>query len=755
MISPRGSIAAASVLLCALIAGCESGPTADEHFKNASLFLEQGKVKAALIEAQNAVQLDGENAEYRWLLAQTYLAQGNGPAATKELEWTRRLGMRSQDVEVANLEALLLERKFKEALRRLNFLRLPNSAKIHLIRGKAEAGLGRYEAAEIAFEEVLKATPDQPEAKRGLARIALAREDYEKAQSLTQRSGTAPATVEDLLVHGEASLRGKELVDARESFEAALADAPRNVTAAVGLARTLLAENKPVAAYKALENLGARARQHPVVRYYQGLAAHLQGDADIARAALLEVIGRVPNHEPSLILLSSSHYASGDLEKAADFAATILQQTPGSVVGRRLLAAAQLRNHKPHLAIQTLEEVDAPENDYHWLALLGTAYMQSRDFEKGALYLQKASDLAPSDPSLKARLAIGHLARGATEEALAAAAAASEVSPNFPGSDMIRVFAYLRSQDYAKALEIVDALLVKEPDSPIPHNLRAAALAGQGKIDEAEGEYRKAIEMSPHYVTARVNLARLAEHRGDFDAAAAELNDILAIREHHAPTLVALARIAEKQGEPARALALLEEARKHTRGAAEPRRLLANHYVAQLNPNAALAVALELNEIAPNALSTRLIMGRAQLLSNRREAAYATLSAAVDAFPQSPPAHHQLALAELAHGRRDKARQSLADAMTLDPGYMPAKVALGRLELFAGNPEKALKIATEVLSAQPLDSSAQLLAGDAQIATGQDHVVALKHYESAFTARPNASSVLKYANTLLRVGEGG
>lgn len=506
-----------------LLAACDSAPTPEEHFANAQKYFEEGKRKAALIEAQNAVKADSEVPEYRWLLAQIYLSQGNGPAASKELQWTRRLGLRTPEVEIANVEALVIERKYKEALRRLNFLRLPPSEKTQLLRGRVEVGLRRYDAAEAAFNEVMKTSPESTEAKRGLARIALAREDYARAQELTKRIGEDKEKVEDLLVHGEASLRSQELEGAQESFEQALKKAPRNVAAAVGLARTLLAQNKPVAAYQALDELGERARSHPVVRYYQGIAAHMQGDNDIARAALLEVTGKIPNHTPSLMLLATSHYTSGEYAKAIDYASSVLDVTPDTVEARRLLAAAQLRNNQAHLTVETLTEKGVPENDYRWLSLLGTAYLQLREYERGTQLLEKAASLAPEQSSVKTQLALGHLVMGESEEALAALATDSAAEPEIARSELIQAFVQLRERDFDAALATTEKLIKAQPDNPVVYNVKAAALAGKGDIDGAESEFRRAIEASPNYLTARINLSRLAERRGDRAAAKAEL----------------------------------------------------------------------------------------------------------------------------------------------------------------------------------------------------------------------------------------
>jgi Flp pilus assembly protein TadD len=66
----------------------------------------------------------------------------------------------------------------------------------------------------------------------------------------------------------------------------------------------------------------------------------------------------------------------------------------------------------------------------------------------------------------------------------------------------------------APALEHFRAAAEIEPMNPDAHNNLGAALAREGRFDEAAESFRKAIELAPDHQGARRNLEALNGNRG-------------------------------------------------------------------------------------------------------------------------------------------------------------------------------------------------------------------------------------------------
>ena len=90
-----------------LLVACAGKKTSEEYLASAKDYIAQSDYPAATIELQNALQLDGNAAEARWLLGKIYLDTGDILTAEKELQRAQELGWSADDVRPAQAIALL------------------------------------------------------------------------------------------------------------------------------------------------------------------------------------------------------------------------------------------------------------------------------------------------------------------------------------------------------------------------------------------------------------------------------------------------------------------------------------------------------------------------------------------------------------------------------------------------------------------------------------------------------------------------
>ena len=134
----------------------------------------------------------------------------------------------------------------------------------------------------------------------------------------------------------------------------------------------------------------------------------------------------------------------------------------------------------------------------------------------------------------------------------------------FPAALLDLARAAMLEGKFAEALEKVDeAARTAGATTPPPglHITRAEILGRQDKLDLAEAEYRKELEVSPYNIDAFTGLAIIAASRGELSEASRRIDAM--IRAVPGPfTYVMAVRSLRSFGNAARARALLEEARR-------------------------------------------------------------------------------------------------------------------------------------------------------------------------------------------------
>ncbi len=216
-------------------------------------------------------------------------------------------------------------------------------------------------------------------------------------------------------------------------------------------------------------------------------------------------------------------------------------------------------------------------------------------------------------------------------------------------------------------------------DAPETFLVRARALAGLERWEEAEAAYREAIRRRPAYVDAHRGLAQQVWMRtGDLDAASADLRSALAAQPADQPLTVELARLQQYAGEDAladrtlAAAAARPDARAALRGQAAQKAMRFDPDRAAAYAEAAVAMT---PPEAPMADDLRRTLAEARLAQGRWADA---LAIAEELLARHPDNQHDLMLQSTAwrlggddrrHARDDY--DALVRARTIDapPGW--------------------------------------------------------------------------------------
>jgi tetratricopeptide (TPR) repeat protein len=131
---------------------------------------------------------------------------------------------------------------------------------------------------------------------------------------------------------------------------------------------------------------------------------------------------------------------------------------------------------------------------------------------------------------------------------------------------------------YDAARDDLQHAIALEPNSYQAHYLLANALVKLGSVDQAIGEYRVAIGLSPDQPRAYCQLALALQSKQDQTGAEEQLAKALSIDSRYGPALIEMARIRLSQNHPAEAVTQLNLAVEDNPGSEQAYFLLAKAY---------------------------------------------------------------------------------------------------------------------------------------------------------------------------------
>src|SRR5688572_2250846 len=134
----RSRFAAACCLVVLSTAACSfNSPTPAEYLASGNRFLAEGKVKEAIIEYRNAIQLDGRFGEARLKLAEAYERSGDAKNAFREYVRAADVLTDREDVQLKAGQYYLAARQFEEARGRAQRIieRSPRHIEAHILLG--------------------------------------------------------------------------------------------------------------------------------------------------------------------------------------------------------------------------------------------------------------------------------------------------------------------------------------------------------------------------------------------------------------------------------------------------------------------------------------------------------------------------------------------------------------------------------------------------------------------------------------------
>jgi tetratricopeptide (TPR) repeat protein len=320
----------------------------------------QRDVARAESALQKAIQLNPELESAYRLLAQVYLATGRQEEAIKKLTEAVE---KQKDNQARTVPALL------------QLALLQHSAK-------------RSDAAIVAYEKVLDASPTIPLALNNLAFLYSERGQIDKAFELAKKANEV---------------------------------SPNDPNIADTLGWIQLKKGEYGAALALLQNSAAKLSESPEIQFHLGMAHYMMGDEASARAALRKAVESNSDFERKddarrrLAILSIDSRAP-EAERGLD---SYLRDEPNDPMALLRRGELQERQGASEQAIKTYERIVQINPQFGpALRRLATAYARSNELAKATDAAQKARQTHPDDPRVADLLGWIEFKNGAYHKAL-------------------------------------------------------------------------------------------------------------------------------------------------------------------------------------------------------------------------------------------------------------------------------------------------------------------------------------------------
>jgi putative PEP-CTERM system TPR-repeat lipoprotein len=745
------SSSAMALLIAIGLSGCGKSSDPAALIAEARQYQQKGDTKAAIIQLKNALQKNPDDSEARFALGEIYSETGDALSAEKELRKALSLGISRDRVMPVIGKSLLAQGQFQKVIDETSSGTL--SPELLVLRGTAFLGLGKANEAKQVFQQALDQKPDSSLALTGMARYAASVNDMDSASRyIEQAVAKNPSDSEAWLFKGDLSrARGNNDV-ALKDYDTVLKLQPTNIGARLSHANVNILARKFDDAKADIEAAKKIKPDFPIIFYSQALLNFNQGKNAAALESIQQLLRIAPDYMPAVLLAGAVQFALGSNEQAEQQLKKYLAANPDNLYAKKLFASILLKDGQTDKATEILAEAlkEAPQ-DPQLLMIAGESSMKTKDFSKATEYFEKANAITPQVAVVHTALALSNLHQGDNAKGVAELELAASLDQKSPKAGVLLVMTQLRLKQFDKAMESVKTLEKQQPNDPLVQNLKGGAYLGIKDLPMARASFEKALSLSPTYVPAAENLARLDLNDGHPENAKKRFESILKLDKKNIAAMTALASLALASGNIQESGQWFEKSVAENPEAIGPSLQLGAFYL-QTNAKAkAFALAQKLsaaNDSNPEVLD---FLGQSQAANNDFPAALATFKKLGALKPNSPLPDLRIAAIQVASRNNSEALASLKKALAIQPDNLEAQIALISMEAKAGDFEGASKIVSQIQKQKPGQPVGFVLEGDL-LAAQKKPAQALKAYEQAFAIDRNGPLLVKIHNVMRAAG---
>lgn len=690
--------------------------------ESAKSSLAKNDQKTAIIQLKNALQVNPNLPEARYLLGSALLINGDAAAAEIEFDKSRTLKF-SDDLSVPKMaKALLLQGKYKKITDEFATIELQSTdskASLQISLSKAYAGQGLADLSQKALNSALSYEPENADALIIKVRGLAVKSDFSAALLLIDNIiAKNPDNPDAYKTKGDVLFYGKNEPDgALAAYKKSIEVKKDYFQGYAGVLNILFQQVKIEEAQKELDNLKKFADKNPQTKYFEVQLAYLKKDYVAAKSAAQQLLKITPDNPMGLQSAGLVEFQLNSFVQAEIFLSKAILINPNLTVARRLLVLTYLRLGRPDKALAALNPgLALVPVDTSLFSIAGEVFLQNGDITKAGEYFAKATKLNPNDGRQRTSLALVHMMKGDTVFALTEL---DDIASTDKGisADLALISAHLRSQNFDKALKAVSGMEKKQPDNPLVFNLRGKIQILQKDLLPARKSFESALAINPTYFPAIASLAALDVFEKKPQDAKKRFENVLVKDPKNNPALLGLAELSARTGGSKEEVSgLLSRAVAANPSERAPHVLLIDFYLRNKDNKAALAAAQSASTVLPDSLEVLDALGRAQLAIGDTNQAISSYTKLANLQPLSTQPLMRLANAHLVDKNMDAVEKNLNKALELKPDLLEAQSNLVMLNVSQEKYQNGVAVTRLIQRQRPKEFVGYMLEGDIYVA---------------------------------------
>ena len=443
-----------------------------------------------------------------------------------------------------------------------------------------------------------------------------------------------------------------------------------------------------------------------------GLLQLARGDRQMAEASFKKAVrasaGRI---EPRVALAHFYRSQSRDTEAEAilNEAAAI---DPTSIQVNSNLAELYMSTGRPLKAEAPLKAIADARQDPESQFTLSDYYTRTRRTKQPAVILDKLAATSQTYGLAKARLAAIDYTEGRGEEAYKILDELLKREPHNTLGLLLKGRLLFVEKKHDRALVMAKNAIAADPErSGDAHLLAAQVYQGQGRLEEAEAEFKQVLKLAPGAVGPQIALSRLYSAKGEKQAAVDFAQQAVTSTPNDPDARMTLVRAVLATGDTVRADKEIRGMLAQFPSSAAVHVQTAALYLARKDPLAARAAfsrALELDPSSAEALAGLVALDLA--VKNERSA-LDRLGARLATAPEDASAWYLAARSYAIVGDAAQTERALLKTMELDAGNVQAFAMLGDLRARQGKLDDALQQFRNWADREPKSVAAHTMVG--------------------------------------------
>ncbi len=723
-----------------------------QFYEDALKRYERQDLEGAAVQLRNSLQQDKSNLAAHLLLGRVLLAANQPKAAEASLEEALRQGVSGVEVfpllgqvylRVGEPQKLLETVQLKEGSPQVR-------AEIAQLRGAAHAMRGANTAALAEFAQAKQLAPRA--AGPWVAEVPLLLRSGDVSAALA--SATKATELDPNNAQGWQQLASVQLAQgltqrAQQSLDRALVLQPKLVDALVAKAGLLLSQNRRVDARRLLEQMKAEKVRDPRAALMRAFLAEEDGRPELARQEQVEaseLVDAMPaavraQNDAALVAGAMAHRALGNRERTREYLDTLLARNPKHLSARLTSAELWLEDRQPNRAASLLEGVlrDAPM-DPQALMLMGRTHLARRQYDLATDMFDRALR-AGGGAAAQRELGMAQVGSNQGRAALASLEKAYAQNPADLRSGIELAVLYARLGNRARALQVADAVVARDPRNPALLNFLGNIKGRLGDNAGLRKAYEQALVLDPAYRPVLLNLTQLDMDEGLFEPARKRLAELLRKDAADVEALNLAGQLEARARRPEQAEQFWQRANGAQSKDPRPGLSLADLKLAQRKPAEALEITRSLAARFPEAVPVLQSHARVLLANQQAAAARTTLLDASRLAGFDPVALVGTARLQIAADDLGGAAASVRKALQARPTDQDSLVF--QVELAARRGDAAgVDAALRALNQYHAGQVAALLTGGHVAMSRRQTAQALANYRAAFDKEPGARTAL-------------